>query len=965
MKFKQLLTKSLLAAVCLLVGQSAWGQVNLSEDLPSGSGEYFLRNVGTGTYLKGSYNWGTKAVVWDQLYVITLTYVSSNTYTIKSQQNNGDGKQYVGSGADPYVDGASANMTFTEVDAQKHYYTINNGTGNLYASPVTLDGANCYEVKAGDVTTDYAKWEVISKTAVISDLSNATGNNPKDASFYIKDADFDVKSVDIGSWSSTNVTLEKGDANNYNYPLNGGNAGYNVESYNTENFSLSQTLTDLPNGKYKVTCNGLYRANARNAFLFAGDKQTELMGIDGDANASAFCSNMGWSESPLPYWQYQAAACFAQNYFMNEVSDVVVTDGTLEIGVRKTVKEESDWACFDNFKLYYYGSCIVNDATVFVNGNEMVAGKWYYYDVPNSISYNIIASQLSAIAYTTDGTELSASANTSDFSSTQALSAGRYYFMSSIAQTLTFTPADYATNRTEEVYDFTTNSSTTSTWGVPYGDEITVFGSSYYMLSGGTYVDMKDRFAGEKPGKNMSGNWNLTKKNAGLTQGTGNGTRVLCILNLSAGDYVTVTGSGTVTFSGNDNITGLTGAVAFGTTYKIASAGALRLGVSKNNTYIKSIKISTSTPVLSRPTITFNELSEHNGLYYTKVNIVSDEEGVKFYDASDNSEITSPYTFETNKTLNVYTGKVGRTNSPKVSYTGGEYIHANSINYRTLYGTSSSEWPGNLDYNLTPFVTYSNFEYRTKHNSDEYFALVARQKAGSATCSLNEDMMVVFTSLDGTKHTATNTSNVVSIPQWGNIATYDLYVKTSATVSATTTSVGKGWATLYTPYALDFSKVDGLTAYTAKIDGENVTLASVQNVPANTGVVLKSSTEDADMIYSIPVTASSSTAKGDLQGSATEPKAATTENPIYILKLNTNDEAQFMRATTGSLAAGKAYLVIGSGEAKALSVMFANDPTGIANVNAAEVAQPVKRIVNGQLVIEKNGKRYNAAGAEF
>jgi hypothetical protein len=76
-----------------------------------------------------------------------------------------------------------------------------------------------------------------------------------------------------------------------------------------------------------------------------------------------------------------------------------------------------------------------------------------------------------------------------------------------------------------------------------------------------------------------------------------------------------------------------------------------------------------------------------------------------------------------------------------------------------------------------------------------------------------------------------------------------------------------------------------------------------------------------------------------------------------------------MRATTGSLAAGKAYLVIGSGsgsgEAKALSVMFANDPTGIANVNAAEVAQPVKRIVNGQLVIEKNGKRYNAAGAEF
>ena len=47
-------------------------------------------------------------------------------------------------------------------------------------------------------------------------------------------------------------------------------------------------------------------------------------------------------------------------------------------------------------------------------------------------------------------------------------------------------------------------------------------------------------------------------------------------------------------------------------------------------------------------------------------------------------------------------------------------------------------------------------------------------------------------------------------------------------------------------------------------------------------------------------------------------------------------------------------------------MVFANDLTGITNANAAEeAAQPAKRIVNGQLVIEKNGKRYNAAGAEF
>lgn len=185
-------------------------------------------------------------------------------------------------------------------------------------------------------------------------------------------------------------------------------------------------------------------------------------------------------------------------------------------------------------------------------------------------------------------------------------------------------------------------------------------------------------------------------------------------------------------------------------------------------------------------------------------------------------------------------------------------------------------------------------------------------------------------------------------------------------VTATTTSVGKGWATLYTDKALDFSSLsESLTAYTATVNGTNVTLNAVQDVPANTGVVLKSATTDANTTYSIPVAKSSETPQGSLKGSVTEAKEATEQAPIYILKLNNNDEAQFMRATSGSLAAGKAYLEIGNPLAKALTVVFANDPTGISNVNAAETVQPVKRIVNGQLVIEKNGKRYNAAGAEF
>lgn len=189
-------------------------------------------------------------------------------------------------------------------------------------------------------------------------------------------------------------------------------------------------------------------------------------------------------------------------------------------------------------------------------------------------------------------------------------------------------------------------------------------------------------------------------------------------------------------------------------------------------------------------------------------------------------------------------------------------------------------------------------------------------------------------------------------------------------VPATTTSAGKGWATLYTPYALDFTNAtpEGLKAYTATLSNNTVTLTEVQNVPAGTGVVLKSSTTGENVNYSIPVIASSTNdEKGSMIGSATS-DTHLDDGTAYILGINGEGKAQFFINSEGTIAAGKAYLPAGSGnvEAKALSVVFANDLTGITNANAAEeAAQPAKRIVNGQLVIEKNGKRYNAAGAEL
>lgn len=159
-----------------------------------------------------------------------------------------------------------------------------------------------------------------------------------------------------------------------------------------------------------------------------------------------------------------------------------------------------------------------------------------------------------------------------------------------------------------------------------------------------------------------------------------------------------------------------------------------------------------------------------------------------------------------------------------------------------------------------------------------------------------------------------------------------------------------GWATLYTPYPLDFTETEeeGLTAYTATCDGETVTLTKVTNVPANTGVVLKGE----GYTYYIPVIASSTTARGDLKGSATEDTdydKFDEEYDMYVLGMNGENEAQFFLATSGTVPSGKAYLLIRQElEVRAMNVVI-NETTAIQTI-AAEQAQTGIFTLSGQRV---------------
>ena len=125
---------------------------------------------------------------------------------------------------------------------------------------------------------------------------------------------------------------------------------------------------------------------------------------------------------------------------------------------------------------------------------------------------------------------------------------------------------------------------------------------------------------------------------------------------------------------------------------------------------------------------------------------------------------------------------------------------------------------------------------------------------------------------------------------------------------------GPGKATLYTTSALDFSGVNGLTAYTAKRNGSTVTLTQVDNVPANTGVVLMGESNT----YRIPRIASSTTDRGDLKGSATDATVIddyATIGGIYTFTDDPlNNQMNFVKMIVGSIPAGEPYLLVPTAE---------------------------------------------------
>jgi hypothetical protein len=191
-----------------------------------------------------------------------------------------------------------------------------------------------------------------------------------------------------------------------------------------------------------------------------------------------------------------------------------------------------------------------------------------------------------------------------------------------------------------------------------------------------------------------------------------------------------------------------------------------------------------------------------------------------------------------------------------------------------------------------------------------------------------------------------------------------------ATVEAAISST-TGYATFSSPYALDFTNVTTLKAYTVTaVAGSTLTLTQVMGtVPAATGLIVEGATAD------IPVVATSTTdvssnllvaANSQVTAAqpATDDKGKTTTNYVLVEK---DGKAGFLQVGADSepkVAAGHAFLRIVTEAAAAPEfISFANGVTAIKGVAVEKSHGQAfdllgRQLTNAKGLVVKNGKKY-------
>ena len=204
----------------------------------------------------------------------------------------------------------------------------------------------------------------VTRKLLEDELAEASAENPIDVtSKFVANADY--ANNDNAGWKG-----------NVQPGIDANNNLQNAEFFNT-NFDTYQDLINLPDGRYRLSLQGYYRAGLEGPALEARQNGTEdnvmyaqlyattggktttarLQSIFADAPTDALgvSGEIHMGEWWIPNNMSSAAVYFAAGYYSGNSLDVQVANGKLRIGLRKSTTLRRDWVMLDNWKLEYLG----------------------------------------------------------------------------------------------------------------------------------------------------------------------------------------------------------------------------------------------------------------------------------------------------------------------------------------------------------------------------------------------------------------------------------------------------------------------------------------------------------------------------------------------------------------------------------------------------------------------------------
>lgn len=220
------------------------------------------------------------------------------------------------------------------------------------------------------------------KAALLGFLAETTPNDagqPYDLTFLIDNPTFDA---DASGWSEAAAW------------------GNGVCEYFQKNFDFQQTIQlKLPAATYEVRAQAFQRPgslddiyndfveggkNNVNATIYAKTKTQKVQNLAESATETSLGSGskkidkLGY----VPNTMSSAQAWFAKEHYDNSVFTTTATAATFKLGIKSTANTGSGfWVCFDNFRLYCYGTLTKDDVVPLTELSAEEAAEATLYDL--------------------------------------------------------------------------------------------------------------------------------------------------------------------------------------------------------------------------------------------------------------------------------------------------------------------------------------------------------------------------------------------------------------------------------------------------------------------------------------------------------------------------------------------------------------------------------------------------------